>query len=455
MELLASVFRAPLVSYFPHEEWILVQEWIQELVTITGLFLSQYWRICTRSLDEYYQRTMQQRKISSPVTKRHINQFSAEDIETLNQFRTTSCAVDAIIQNQHQSQIDQIANSIPDAIPDHYLLQFAALNGDSSARQCLERLDPVYGLGKKTSLFGVAEQVDSMDQSWERRVQKRRPGLGFTMERKPWRSGLYLYRTRAIFDNCKAEDLKNFILSPSERLRWDWSIEKLMEIPDQLSILSKNSDSCFVFSEHKMPCPFANREYLLARRLWGEKDGGRFYCISTSSTHEEAPKRRGRNVRVEDYASGFLIKQVPGTQTVEMESVYFDDMKLKAMAMNLAMSASMWTAISATETAFRKFQSSDRFKYKEDGHNDEEETKNDNEMQLRADDVQYEKQKIKGRRLWLTLGLTALGFMVLKQKKHQNSVQFNENEICINGSSSLSAAVRRRMRSSNDSFPII
>jgi len=42
-------------------------------------------------------------------------------------------------------------------------------------------------------------------------------------------------------------------------------------------------------------------------------------------------------------------------QAVEMTSLYFDDAKMRPMAYNLAMNASMWTGITLTESAFRKY----------------------------------------------------------------------------------------------------
>lgn len=228
------------------------------------------------------------------------SQFTPQDLEILKQFSKTSPAVETLLTQKSEN----LTQSIRDSVPDFFLLQFAALNGDQSAKECLDRLDGVYNLGKKASLFGVAESPDFMDLSWEPRVNKRKPGLTFKMERKPWRNGLYLYKTKAIFEECDLEDFKSFVLDSKERLRWDWSLEKLLTIPSKPG---SELEDVFVFSEHKMPCPFANREYFLAKRVWQRSDDG-IYCISNSSTHEEAPKRRGRNVRIEDYASGFLIK---------------------------------------------------------------------------------------------------------------------------------------------------
>lgn len=138
-----------------------------------------------------------------------------------------------------------------------------------------------------------------------------------------------------------------------------------------------------------------------------------------------------------------VCRQVEGSRDVEMESVYFDDMKIRAMAFNLAMSTSMWTAIVATESAFRKFQSR---------QNPVPET-NKAEDKTKAKNDKFEKDKSKGKRIWLTLGLTIVGVLALKHRKRQ-SLQFNENEIGIDGSNP-SPTLRNRRRSTTDSFPII
>lgn len=44
-------------------------------------------------------------------------------------------------------------------------------------------------------------------------------------------------------------------------------------------------------------------------------------------------------------------------EAVEMTSLYFDNPKMRPMALNLAMNASMWTGIVVTDTGFREYLS--------------------------------------------------------------------------------------------------
>eukprot|EP00210_Caulerpa_lentillifera_P006606 g6311.t1 len=363
---------------------------------------------------------MQRRDIRAP--DEHSTQFTNHELTILNEYRNCSLAVDTLLTHNNE----QIAEEIQKTVPDFCLLQFAALKGDTYALHCLQKLDGVYELGKKDSLFGSMEKSDFMDQPWELRVEKQKPGLTFKMERKYWREGLFLYRTSAVFENCDIHDFKEFILSCNERLRWDWSAEKLFTISPECKTENDaiDLDSCFIFSENKMPCPFSNREYLMARRVWSLKEGG-IFAISRSCEHPQAPKPRGRNVRIKDYTTGFLMKEVKSVQgvegkAVEMSSLYFDNMKISPVAFNLAMSASMWTAIVATDTAYRKFQ------IRSQGLETTSEETQEMNQPLQQ---QCEENKTRGKRIWVTLAATVLGVLALKQRKQQ-SFQFTGERHC-------------------------
>lgn len=69
-----------------------------------------------------------------------------------------------------------------------------------------------------------------------------------------------------------------------------------------------------------MPGPLSNREYVAARRVWRRRDGG-CYSIMTSAPHPMAPPRKGRNVRVEDYTSAFVLRYKTVTMNDETKAV--------------------------------------------------------------------------------------------------------------------------------------
>lgn len=414
------------------EHWK-VTESIQELLTILWLLCGQYWRFLVLNFQQYLQSRIQNRNTAHNLEEQST-QFSKAELAVLKKYRNKSLAIETLLTHNN----DKVGREIRDIVPDLCLLQFAALKGDNSALHCVQNLDPIYGLAKKDALFGAAEKSDWMEQSWEPRVDKHKPGLTFKMERKYWRDGLFLYRTSAVFENCSVHEFKEFILSCPERLRWDWSAEKLFTILPEVKNANTrlDLDSCFIFSENKMPYPFSNREYLVARRVWGLKDGGVF-SISRSCDHPKAPKPRGRNVRVKEYTTGFLLKlafilfllktlyfrQVKSAQggnapAVEISSLYYDNMKISPVASNLAMSASMWTAIVATDTAFRKFET-------RSGEVPEV-------AEIEAPLPRNEERKPRRRRIWISVAMIVVGVLVSKRKK-QHDVPLVENKICSDG----------------------
>ena len=131
-----------------------------------------------------------------------------------------------------------------------------------------------------------------------------------------------------VFEDAKVDDFRRFILDPAKRLDWDWSTLdiQVLQTENEASEMQEYSESCFIFTEYgfrldlhlpkgkrdllcrnKMPGPLCNREYVAARRVWNRADGG-CYCIAKSARHPNAPSRRKRNVRVDDYAAAFVIK---------------------------------------------------------------------------------------------------------------------------------------------------
>jgi len=93
-------------------------------------------------------------------------------------------------------------------------------------------------------------------------------------------------------------------------------------------------------------------------------------------------------------------------------------MKISPVASNLAMSTSMWTAIVATDTAFRKFESRSQ---------DTSES-----AEIEAPLPRNEESKPRRRRVWITFAIMVVGVLVLKRKK-QHEVPLADNKICSDG----------------------
>ena len=130
-----------------------------------------------------------------------------------------------------------------------------------------------------------------------------------------------------MFKNAQIDDFRHFILNASDRMNWDWSSLdlKILRTAEEKAELPSESESTFMFTEcvhgvlvgcpecetlcarNKMPGIWCNREYVTARRVWGRPDGG-CYSLTKTAPHPLAPPCKGRNVRVEDYASAFVLR---------------------------------------------------------------------------------------------------------------------------------------------------
>lgn len=144
----------------------------------------------------------------------------------------------------------------------------------------------MYQLGGTHALFGHAEKNGFMRQPWERRLNKRKPGMSFSLERKYMRSGLYLYRSVAgmalliylwslrlkclVFEYAKVEDFCRFILNSAERREWDWSTLDIshLQTESEAAQLPLDSECSFIYSE-SLNVPFVA---LSVDHLYQEQD---------------------------------------------------------------------------------------------------------------------------------------------------------------------------------------
>ncbi len=66
--------------------------------------------------------------------------------------------------------------------------------------------------------------------------------------------------------------------------------------------------SAFMYARTKFPPPMAQREYTYARRVWSKPDDGGMYMVARACRHPCPPATGGRVVRVDDFASGTVIR---------------------------------------------------------------------------------------------------------------------------------------------------
>ena len=101
----------------------------------------------------------------------------------------TDCVLALQAHNANHTQ------RMKNAVPNIFLLQFGALMGENSALEALKALRRVGELGSPCGLFGQIEGSGSWDDRWSKPVVKSKPGLTLETCKRPWRRGLFLYKT--------------------------------------------------------------------------------------------------------------------------------------------------------------------------------------------------------------------------------------------------------------------
>lgn len=283
----------------------------------------------------------------------HSLDFTPTEIEKLTSIGGNLDCLEAMVQGT-----GPCSDRVRKIVPDVFLVHFGALFGEQSSVSALEVLNRMEDLGTARALFGNAEDADWFLKPWKAPVTRSKPGLTFTLEKKYMRNGLFLYRTSAVIEDADIQEFCRYNLSLGERMQWDWTLENFLHIKDDDS-QDDHVTSGVIFLESRMPGPLANREYCFARRIWKRSDGG-CYCVCVSAPGQ-APDAKGRNLRVEEFATAFVMRpthsrQGRSTPAVEVASLYFDSPKMRSMAFNLAMKSGMWTAIQCLEENFRKLR---------------------------------------------------------------------------------------------------
>ncbi len=191
------------------------------------------------------------------------------------------------------------------------------------------------------------------------------------------RKGLYMYRSRVVYERCTPQHVVAFTFADNEvRKTWDDSsmaLEALQPpcltfgggaaqgarpIPPVELRTATAARSAFMYSRTRFPPPMAQREYVFARRVWHKADDGGCYCVSRACRHPEPPQAGCRSVRVADFSSGFVIRAVPGIYhtegAVEVVTNYFEDSCCSSGIVNMAIRKALWPMIQKSEEGLRR-----------------------------------------------------------------------------------------------------
>ncbi|KAG2433571.1 hypothetical protein HYH02_012688 [Chlamydomonas schloesseri] len=265
-------------------------------------------------------------------------------------------------------------------VTDMHLLQFGATIGEASSELALSQQGgaPAVGPGDE-SLFGLFDRKDAYRQGWELIVEEHKPGLHYFVWRRYLRKGLFIYKSKTVYETATVAQITGFTYDLDFRRVWDESMACQLPIAPPADVAGDHGSgvpsmtpavaeakaaggrSAFMYARTKFPPPMASREYTYVRRCWAKPDDGGSYCISRACVAvPPAGVTGGRTVRVTDFVSGYVIRASKGvfdtaSPAVEVVNVYFEDPCLPSGIANMGIRRALWPMVQKAEAAFRDF----------------------------------------------------------------------------------------------------
>ncbi|KXZ57015.1 hypothetical protein GPECTOR_1g917 [Gonium pectorale] len=269
---------------------------------------------------------------------------------------------------------DPAFEDVRQIVTDTHLLQFGTLIGEASAQLALSQAGSGSAVGPEaSSLFGLYDRKDLYARGWELIVEEHKPGLHYWNWRRPLRKGLFMYKSKTVYETATTAQIVGFTYDIEFRKTWDDSVACQLPIPppyrgggsggmsmSEADAKAAGGKSAYMYAKTKFPPPMASREYVYVRRCWAKPDDGGCYCISRAATHPSPPAAGGRTVRVDDFVSGFVIRSGKGvfdavSPAVEVVNVYFEDPCVPSGITNMSVRRALWPMVQKAEAAFRDY----------------------------------------------------------------------------------------------------
>lgn len=197
--------------------------------------------------------------------------------------------------------IDDVAETIPRGL----CLQVASLIPEDGVTYCdLDRVGEAYPFGGSPgALFGPLPDTEAKNISrevepwaregktpaearalyeasrWEHMLEHQEGAWTYTMSRRLWRRGLYVYKSRLTLEEADVDTYRAFHFDDLQRQAYDDTAVDIHILPPDVRETSWSStwdrvtpESCFVYNRAKLPAPFAPRDYVYARRVFQGQD---------------------------------------------------------------------------------------------------------------------------------------------------------------------------------------
>lgn len=263
--------------------------------------------------------------------------------------------------------VDDDMHEVKEVCTDLNLLQFGNILGEQSATAELAERGAAGPLGSSPAcLYGAPDKCEYYSQDWEPVMEERKPGLLCWAWRRHLRKGLFVYKTRAVYEGATPVQVRAFLFDDTARVDWDENVLTLHPIPPAASEVSAaepqpgtHRHSAIMYARSKFPGPVSDRDYVYGRRVWHRPTDGGCYVVNRSCAHASMPPVH-KVVRVEDYASGFVVQDAPPGlnaryPAVEVITVYFEDSRIRPLLVNAGVRKGLWPVNMKQEAAFRNW----------------------------------------------------------------------------------------------------
>ncbi|GAQ86500.1 Lipid-binding START domain-containing protein [Klebsormidium nitens] len=185
---------------------------------------------------------------------------------------------------------------------------------------------------------------DLEEMPWEQILDKTSEHLSYVSYRRdPRNGGPTQYLSKTTFFGCSPPLLRDFYMDDEYRGAWDSSLNSAR----QLALCNESGVEVGHWVK-KLPLFGANRDYVLAWRVW-EDSKGSFYCVTKACQHPFAPSHPSTK-RIEVYTSSWRIRAVPsmipgGPPSSEVTLVHQEDSGIQRDMAKMAIRRGAWNFV--------------------------------------------------------------------------------------------------------------
>ncbi|PWA97133.1 START domain, START-like domain protein [Artemisia annua] len=201
-------------------------------------------------------------------------------------------------------------------------------------------------------LWQLVERKDG-GPPWKHMMDRSTPNMFYQAWQRDPETGPPQYCSKTVYENATPELIRDFYWDDDFRLKWDDMLlhaATLEEFP--------TTGTSVVHWTRKFPFFCSDREYTIARRIWGL--GRSYYCVTKGVPYPSVPRKQ-KPRRVDLYYSSWFIQPVEskiGSDQPACEVTFFhhEDMGIPWEIAKYGVRQGMWGAARKVERGFRLYQ---------------------------------------------------------------------------------------------------